>query len=417
MCIDSDDLRRYLPEYAHYLHHYPAQVNTLTRQEAGYLAETLVLATLQARKNAIWHCSLASSQWYTQQYLPSIRRHFPGLRVALIHVTADPPTVLRRARHRAAPRPIDEAHIIKSLTQDVPVAVEAVRKAVEFTCTVRNNQGSQLELLEEGMSWQTFRETFRQWTDDEDSDHGTSMGLIDKAMATISVDNDNLHVLESGLVPRSRNLPCADMVSTQSTEENHRASHSEFYGQFAHIRATLDYEYHSNYTFARQLLQDSIVRSFLEAAIVKDSRGRVCSTPTRPWIVFTAGAMGAGKGFTVSQLVKDGHFPLLAFVRVNTDAIRRKLPEYEMYIRHCPQKAGELTHKEAGYIAELLTLASLQGGKNVIVDGSLRRTSWYRTLFSRLRREFDGLRIAILHVSATREAVLARAEVSVLACL
>lgn len=83
-----------------------------------------------------------------------------------------------------------------------------------------------------------------------------------------------------------------------------------------------------------------------------------------------------------------------------------------MYVNENPELAGELTNKEAGFIAEILTLAALQGGKNVMQDGSLRDSDWYQTYFERLRREFPKVRQAIIHVTAPREAVFQRAEVS-----
>jgi predicted kinase len=119
----------------------------------------------------------------------------------------------------------------------------------------------------------------------------------------------------------------------------------------------------------------------------------------------------ARKGYTMRQLVAKGRFPLIAFVRVDPDAIRRFLPEYALYVMSSPEMAGELTNKEAGYIAEILTLAGLQAGKNVIVDGSLRRSAWYKEYFDRLRRDFPKLRIAIIHVTAPRAAVFQRAAV------
>jgi len=76
------------------------------------------------------------------------------------------------------------------------------------------------------------------------------------------------------------------------------------------------------------------------------------------------------------------------------------------------EQAGELTRKESGYIAEIMTLAALQAGKNVLVDGSLRDYEWYRLYFVRLRCEYPSLKIAILHIIAPREAVFARAAVS-----
>ena len=95
---------------------------------------------------------------------------------------------------------------------------------------------------------------------------------------------------------------------------------------------------------------------------------------------------------------------------VDPDEIRHMLPEYHMYIDENQELAGELTRKEAGFIAEILTLAALQAGKNVLQDGSLRDADWYKTYIARLREEFPAVRQAILHVTAPREAVFQRAK-------
>lgn len=187
----------------------------------------------------------------------------------------------------------------------------------------------------------------------------------------------------------------------------------EFYGPYAHIRATLDYSYHSNYTFERQHFQDAILSHFLNAAVIHDKNGILCSTPTEPWLVFTAGAMGAGKSYTMNKLVNQGRFPLLHFVLVDPDEIRQHLPEYHLYLEtDQPEMAGELTQKEAGYISEILTMAALLAGKNVLVDGSLRDADWYSKYIQRLRIDFPILRISILHVLAPRAAIFQQAAVS-----
>ena len=114
----------------------------------------------------------------------------------------------------------------------------------------------------------------------------------------------------------------------------------------------------------------------------------------------------------MNSLVDAERFPMGAFVIVDPDEIRRLLPEFNMYIDENPELAGALTRKEAGFISEILTLAALQAGKNVLQDGSLRDSGWYQIYFQRLRTEFKHLRQAILHVTAPREAVFERAAVS-----
>jgi hypothetical protein len=65
----------------------------------------------------------------------------------------------------------------------------------------------------------------------------------------------------------------------KSTCENYRADDRQVYGPYADIRATLDFEYHGNYTKKRQAFQDTLIRNVVGAAVEKEG----------PWIVFTAG--------------------------------------------------------------------------------------------------------------------------------
>jgi len=199
-----------------------------------------------------------------------------------------------------------------------------------------------------------------------------------------------------------------------STEENYESSHVTFHGNFQSIRASLDYSYHTNYTPQRQILQDAIIQTLLSKsnANITDSDGDSCISPINPWIVFTAGAMGSGKSYTIKQLHKYNRFPLDTFITVDPDEIRRLLPEFEWYLSHNPEMAGEHTRKEAGFLAEMLTQISLENGRNVLVDGSLKDAEWYHDYFHLLKKEYGehGLRIGILHVTAPREAVFERAR-------
>lgn len=128
----------------------------------------------------------------------------------------------------------------------------------------------------------------------------------------------------------------------------------------------------------------------------------------------THSAMGAGKSFTLNYLKDKGLFPLLAFVGIDPDQIRQMLPEFRLYIAEDQLTAGEMTRKEAGYVVEILTLAALQAGKNVLVDTSLRDSEWYKDYFVRIRKEYPNVKLAILHIDAPREAVLERARVRLL---
>ena len=329
------------------------------------------------------------------------------------------------------------------------------------------------------------------------SSSSRSIPLQERSSSTITTNERSVVGRLSSSLSLSYTIPSYFSLDV-STEENYGTEKMDFYGPFKGIRASLDYSYHGkcyycyyyccirwnacwdfndldhdvliffltwlvirccssatflgNYTKSRQEFQDSIVEKLLDGTIIHDSSGRVCRTPTEPFIVFTAGVMvrlaflsspfitisqwldlhililshncthvivicscktqGAGKSHTIKRLVSKGLFPLQSFVSVDPDEIRQHFPEFHLYATLSAERAGELTHKEAGYVTEIATAAALQRGHNVLVDGSLRDADWYRGYFESLRKMYEHLKIAILHVTAPREAVFERARVS-----
>mmetsp|Transcript_5038 Transcript_5038/g.8255 ORF Transcript_5038/g.8255 Transcript_5038/m.8255 type:complete len:392 (+) Transcript_5038:78-1253(+) len=289
---------------------------------------------------------------------------------------------------------------IDSILAQIPISIQRLKPEVNYFCELHNGH-DEIELLG-GEKWTKFQQIFAQSTLEAE-------------------DPAEQHSAEQHVEKTKHAIKCAFRLMSNfkktlfapqiSSEENYKASADEqgFFGPFSHIRSTLDYSYHEHYTKKRQCLQDKIIIDMLNSAIITDKEGNVCTTPTEPWLVFTAGAMGAGKSYTMNKLVEKGRFPLLAFVLVDPDEIRRHLPEFHIYVDENPELAGELTRKESGFIAEILALAGLQAGKNVLVDGSLRDSDWYKSYFERLHKEFPSLRQAIVHVTAPREAVFQRA--------
>lgn len=74
----------------------------------------------------------------------------------------------------------------------------------------------------------------------------------------------------------------------KSTNDNYcNADATEFVGDFVKFRRSVDYDYHVNYTPARQLWQDKVIKS----VVVKTE------PQAQPWIVYTCGPMGAGAVF------------------------------------------------------------------------------------------------------------------------
>lgn len=195
---------------------------------------------------------------------------------------------------------------------------------------------------------------------------------------------------------------------TKSTEANYADEDAEFNGEFQYLRQMLDYSYHSHYCAERQLFHDGLVQQFHDAIIFDGDD--VCDRPLNNWIVFTAGAMGAGKSHTLNWLFDHDLFPLWSFVRVDPDSLRELLPETPEYVRRDPSSAGYFTQKEVGYISEVLTLEALRDGKNVLVDGSLRDAKWYSQYFRHLRTNFPRLKIGIIHVTASTSTIMRRVK-------
>lgn len=139
----------------------------------------------------------------------------------------------------------------------------------------------------------------------------------------------------------------ADYDWTHSTADNYdearagRAGPSEgFEREYAFARDRADYSYHVRYTRERQRWQNAVVRGVVT---------RTEAQP-RPWLVFTCGPMGAGKGYALSWMSEHGHFPLESIVHVDPDHFRRLMPEWQEYRARDPTTAGSLTHLESCFL-------------------------------------------------------------------
>eukprot|EP00928_Gymnodinium_smaydae_P033305 TRINITY_DN23893_c0_g2_i1.p1 TRINITY_DN23893_c0_g2~~TRINITY_DN23893_c0_g2_i1.p1 ORF type:complete len:321 (+),score=37.91 TRINITY_DN23893_c0_g2_i1:32-964(+) len=185
---------------------------------------------------------------------------------------------------------------------------------------------------------------------------------------------------------------------TKSTE--HNFSVQVFSGSYSALRGLLDYSWHKVYSQRRVELQDFLVEEFSQAA---DS-----DKCYRPWVVFTCGAMGAGKAHVRTWLGEQGYWPSERFAVIDPHLIRQQLPEWEAYLTVDAQHAIDMTHKEAGCIAELAAFEAISHRRNVVFDGTLHDILFWKKLFLRLQDDF-GARIMIMHVVADESEVLSRA--------
>ena len=192
-----------------------------------------------------------------------------------------------------------------------------------------------------------------------------------------------------------------------STRNNYQCppsspEHGQYTAAFAAYRATVDAEYHGYYTLARQGVQDELIQHVID---MTQSMGHA-----RPWVTFTAGAMGAGKSRTMTWLSDNGIFPLSEIVQIDPDLFKTALPEWDEYVAKDPMSAGFHTRQESGLCCEIAQEAAMRLNKHLWVDGSLRDGDWYRSVFEGIKQRYPAYRIAIIHVVADDDIVYERAR-------
>ncbi|CAD7971873.1 unnamed protein product [Amoebophrya sp. A25] len=203
-----------------------------------------------------------------------------------------------------------------------------------------------------------------------------------------------------------------DYDYSRSTEENYAleppsveasspGSNVFFGGPWDDIRRKMDYSYHAHYSELRQQWQDRVVASTI----------RKSEPIHRPWLIYSGGAMGAGKGYVMRWLSATGYVPMEQCVRIDPDLFKTLMPEFDHYIeRGFANEAGTMCHKESGALQELCLEAALRRSQNVWVDGSLRNADWVVSQVQDIRKRFPHYRIAVVFVYAPEEVVRRRVK-------
>lgn len=187
-----------------------------------------------------------------------------------------------------------------------------------------------------------------------------------------------------------------------TTEMMYSSKAEIFTGKYSSVRQLLDYDYHSHYLPSRQLVQDKIIDSYLT-----NIEEKTCHSPT---VIFMAGVMGAGKSHSLKYLDFRTDFQLADYVLIDPDKIKYELPEMLNFIEEDPSTAGDRTHKESGYIAEIIQNEALRQHVPIIVDGSLRDKDWNETLIAGIRSKYPRYRIGLIYVSASLGRVIDRVQ-------
>ncbi|CAK0864631.1 unnamed protein product [Prorocentrum cordatum] len=192
-----------------------------------------------------------------------------------------------------------------------------------------------------------------------------------------------------------------DYDFSRPSSHNYRAEGREFTDEFADLRRNIDYSYHNNYTLERQRWQDEVIKS----TVVR------CSEQPAPWLVFTCGPMGVGKGYCMNWMSKHGFFPLENIVHVDPDAFKLMMPEWPRYVKQSGEEAGTLCHMESSFMMEIAQWAAMQRRQNIWIDGSLRNASFYAQVFEDIRTRYPHYKISIMYIYADESAIRQRIKV------
>jgi len=187
---------------------------------------------------------------------------------------------------------------------------------------------------------------------------------------------------------------------------HHTRPDAPFVGDFASIRESRDHAYHGKYTKERQLWQDSVILSVVERTVPQPE----------PWLVFTCGAMGVGKGYALGWMSSEGIFPLENIVHIDPDHFKKVMPEWKGYVKYAAEHGkqtlpGSMCHVESCYMQEIAFERSMELRQNIWVDGSLRNAEWFRDyIFHDVRSRRPFYKIAIFYIKAPGTTVRERVK-------
>ena len=204
------------------------------------------------------------------------------------------------------------------------------------------------------------------------------------------------------LFPRG-SVPPDLSVPTWQVHQETDPERQQCCGPFGATRASLDQQFHGHYTVERQRVQDSLVARCLEFG------GRSASGGA-PWLIFTCGAMGVGKGWALRHLHEMGSFPRNHFCLIDPDRFRMGLPETSAYIaQQLWRNLGAHTQREAGYLSEVALQECLKQSRNCVYDSSLRDAGFWTERINQIRTNYPRYRLAIYFITAPDNVIFDRA--------
>ena len=138
--IDQDKIRFKIPEINQYISDDPWTAGEKTQIESGYLSEIIQRKILSMGSNLIVDGSLHDDKWYSQVFIPYIRKSYPKYEIAIFYVKADWTNVLERCWDRCEKtKRCIPLRKLKTIYHKIPNSVNNLSKLVDVVVEIDNN--------------------------------------------------------------------------------------------------------------------------------------------------------------------------------------------------------------------------------------------------------------------------------------
>lgn len=141
------------------------------------------------------------------------------------------------------------------------------------------------------------------------------------------------------------------------------------------------------YLGQRKALHDNIVKSFMSNK--KPAVGKKIA-------VVMMGGAASGKTSIVKEVMGD---KFDTFVNVNPDDVKEKMPEYNAALAASAKDAAWMAHVESSDVAQEVYNQALNGGMNLIVDGTGKNGEKHRRRIQTLKDEGYEIQMLMPHIT------------------
>lgn len=127
----------------------------------------------------------------------------------------------------------------------------------------------------------------------------------------------------------------------------------------------------------------------------------------QPKAVFVGGQPGAGKTELTAEAVREARERGGAVV-IDSDRMREENPRFKQLSREDPQNAADRTQREAAEWSTRLTMAAMEGRRDLVIDGTMRDPANVRDIATRLKE--NGYQVEARVMAVDPETSITRAR-------